>query len=88
MNFKYPKWSLAWVGSVVVLSNVKTLKNRKVFHVLLNAFLCCFCELKKTITLQRFRITHHLRALSKTFQDLGFSSRSIISSPFQSLLVK
>ena len=48
MNFKYPKRSLAWVDSVVVLSNVKTLKNRKVFHVLLYSFLCSFCELKKT----------------------------------------
>ena len=44
----------------MVLSNVKTLKNRKVFHVLLYSFLCSFCELKKPITLQRFRITQDL----------------------------
>ena len=75
----------------MVLSNVKTLKNRKVFHVLLYSFLCSFCELKKTnnVTAVSDNTRPELRdALSKTFQDLGFSSRSIIPSPFQSLLVK
>ena len=30
-------WSFAWVGSVVVLSNVKTMKTRKVFQFLLDS---------------------------------------------------
>ena len=37
MNFKYPAWSFAWVGSVVVLSNVKTMKTREVFQFLLDS---------------------------------------------------
>ena len=37
MNFKYPDWSFAWVGSVVVLSNVKTMKTRKAFQFLLDS---------------------------------------------------
>lgn len=37
MNFKYPAWSFAWVGSVVVLYNVKTMKTRKVFQFLLDS---------------------------------------------------
>ena len=34
MNFKYANWSFAWVGNVVVF---KTMKNRKVFQLLLDS---------------------------------------------------
>lgn len=37
MNSKYPDWSFAWVGSVVVLSNAKTMKTREVFQFLLDS---------------------------------------------------